>query len=243
MAQNGHVFELIPAYTLGCLEEGETQVVSAHLEGCARCQAELRSYREVAGQLALGAPQVDAPPGLKEALMERILPVARPERAFGRGPSWQQRVAGWLQRYSPALAAASLVLVLILGASSVALWQQLREVRSEQQLPFQVVALQGDAAAPQATGLIVISRDGRHGTLVVDDLPQLDEERQYQLWLIKDGERASGGVFSVGRNGYGSLWVSSPEPLAEYTGFGVTIEPRGGSPGPTGEKVLGAVDR
>jgi anti-sigma-K factor RskA len=60
------------------------------------------------------------------------------------------------------------------------------------------------------------------------------------LWLIQDGQRTSGGVFSVSDEGYGSLWISSPEPLATYSAFGITIEPAGGSPGPTGDKVLGS---
>ena len=56
--------------------------------------------------------------------------------------------------------------------------------------------------------------------------------------IIRDGQRASGGVFAVNDEGYGVLEVSSPDPLASYSAFGVTIEPEGGSPGPTGDKVL-----
>jgi anti-sigma-K factor RskA len=59
------------------------------------------------------------------------------------------------------------------------------------------------------------------------------------LWLIQDGERTDGGVFSVNPEGYGSLWVEVPQSLSSFTAFGVSIEPSGGSPGPTGDKVLG----
>ncbi len=101
------------------------------------------------------------------------------------------------------------------------------------------LALTGSQFSPDAIGTLVISKDGDHGTLVVDGLPVLDGEHQYQVWLIRDGSRASGGVFSVDKFGYGALWISSPEPLKNYQAFGVTIEPTGGSPGPTGNKVLG----
>jgi anti-sigma-K factor RskA len=74
---------------------------------------------------------------------------------------------------------------------------------------------------------------------VVDSLPVLDVTHQYQLWLIKDGKRTSGGVFSVSQAGYGALAISSPQPLKEFAAFGITIEPAGGSPGPTGDKVMG----
>ena len=92
---------------------------------------------------------------------------------------------------------------------------------------------------PNATGLLIISRDGEHGALVVDGLPDLSEAQEYQLWLIRDGQRTSGGTFFLNKTGYGILWVRSPEPLDSFSGFGITIEPEGGSPDPTGDKVLG----
>jgi anti-sigma-K factor RskA len=87
--------------------------------------------------------------------------------------------------------------------------------------------------------MLFLSKNGEYGTLMVDHLPPLGQDQQYQLWLIKDGKRTSGGVFSVNLDGYGSLWVTSPEWLANYSALGITIEPTGGSPGPTGAKVLG----
>ena len=104
---------------------------------------------------------------------------------------------------------------------------------------MRVVNLDGTEFSPGATGMIVMSRNGEYGTLVVDHLPALSPEEQFQLWLIQDGKRTSGGVFSVSPEGYASLVISSPHPLDNYGSFGITIEPAGGSPGPTGEKVLG----
>jgi anti-sigma-K factor RskA len=109
------------------------------------------------------------------------------------------------------------------------------------------VALAGTDAAPGASGVLVISQDGSSGTLVADGLPVLEAGKQYQLWLIHDGQRDSGGVFSVSPaqaagvtpDSYAVMAVQSARPLTDYTGFGVTIEPAGGSPGPTGQKVLG----
>jgi anti-sigma-K factor RskA len=57
--------------------------------------------------------------------------------------------------------------------------------------------------------------------------------------LIKDGKRTSGGIFTVRANGYGSLLIKAGNSLLGYTAFGITIEPAGGSPEPTGAKVLG----
>jgi anti-sigma-K factor RskA len=129
----------------------------------------------------------------------------------------------------------SLLLILVLVASNALLWQRLNRMPAT----FATINLSGTAVAPQATGLIVISSDGQHGTLVVQQLPALPAAQAYQLWLRKDGQRISGGVFSVTDDGYRSLWVGAPDPLGSYQEFGVTIEPAGGSHDPTGAKVLG----
>ena len=255
MVDNLHVSELIPAYVLDCLEADEARRVAEHLVECELCRAELRSYQEVTRQLAFALPQVEPPKALKAVLLKR-LPVVpgKLKIAEGRAPWWRRIVRpavqppaergtagqrGWFSSLAPAWAIAGLVVILFLGASNVLLWQQMRDLRASQPAPLKVVALTGSQVAPTASGLIVISKDGRHGTLVVDELPALDEARQYQLWLIRDGRRTSGAVFSVSPDGYSSTWVSSPRPLIDYSSFGVTIEPKGGSPGPTGDKVLG----
>ncbi|MEJ2554939.1 MAG: anti-sigma factor [Anaerolineae bacterium] len=239
MSTDIHVFDLLPAYTLDCLDEEELVRVSEHLAVCAECRAELRSYQAVTDQLALAVPQTAPPSRLKRQLMDRIQP-SHPTSSSQPGSSWWQRWTNLMQRTTPVWGLVSLILILLLAIGNLLLWQRINQAEPPTQAQaMRTVSLVGTQAAPGATGLIIISLDGRHGTLVVDDLPTLDPERQYQLWLIQDGQRTSGGVFSVSRDGYGSVWVSSPQPLSSYSAFGITIEPAGGSPGPTGDKVLG----
>jgi anti-sigma-K factor RskA len=87
-------------------------------------------------------------------------------------------------------------------------------------------------------GVLLIREGEPTGTLIVHGLPWLEPERQYQLWLVNDDGRVSGAVFSVEAEGFTSVEVSAPEPLPSYYRFGITIEPAGGSPGPTGDGVL-----
>lgn len=234
-----HVLELLPAYALECLDEEEITTVSEHLARCPACQAEFQAYQTVADQLALAAPEAAPPPRLKRQILERVEP-PRPRPVGEPRPSWWQQLAGMFGRAAPAWGAVALVLVVVLAASNLWLWQRL-DGASTMTTPggMQVIALAGTDVAPDGAGTLVISADGEYGTLIVDGLPGLDEDQQYQLWLIRDGQRTSGGVFSVNEEGYGALWISSPEPLSSYPAFGITIEPAGGSPGPTGEKVLG----
>ncbi len=233
MGEHALVSELLPAYALGCLDAEEVARVAAHLAVCPACRAELRAYADVTGHLALAAPEFSPPPDLKR----RVIAQAHASRSGVRPPQ-RHTVADLTQRALPVWGAVSLLLVVALAVSNFLLWQQLHQPKP-QPAAMRTVALVGTGAAPDAVATIVVGVDGDQGALVVDDLPPLAEGRQYQLWLIKDGQRTSGGVFSVDQDGYGVLWVSPPRPLVEYTSFGVTIEPKGGSPAPTGERVLG----
>lgn len=229
---HAQTMESLPAYALGCLERDEAQAVARHLAGCARCRAELVAFQDVAGRLPFATPECPPPAALKARVMARVqAPVtAAPSPSWLAGTLWRRALPVW--------GAVSAVLVLALTFGNVALWQQLDQSRGRANA-MRAVPMVGTEAAPGAAATIVVGTDGRQGALVVDDLPPLDSQHQYQLWLIKDGQRTSGGVFSVDEYGYGMLWVSSPRPLREYQSFGVTVEPMGGSAGPTGARVLG----
>ena len=240
MASELHVIELLPAYALGCLDEEEAARVCEHTAQCAACRAELQPYLAVADRLALAAPDALPPARVKLELMRRIERPAAAPSAEPRPGRWQQ-MASLFRRPAPAWALASLILIVVLAAGNIWLWQRLGRSGGDNTTgQIRVVAMLPSDAAPQATGKLLISMDGEYGTLVVDGLPPLDASSQYQLWLVRDGQRTSGGVLAVNAHGYGVLEISAPEPLAHYRSFGVTVEPAGGSTEPTGEKVLGA---
>lgn len=234
--QEGHVFDLLPGYALGCLDAPEERQVTEHLASCEHCRAELQRYEWVAAELPMALEMSEPAPELKTRILTRARQSGQPD--VQPLSAWQ-RLRESLQRSAPAWGLAGLALVLILAVSNLLLWQRLSGSESATQESLRTVALAGTDFSPGATGELVISRDGEYGVLVVDGLPSLDEARQYQLWLIENGQRTSGGVFSVNPEGYGVLYIISPDPLASYQAVGITIEPAGGSPGPTGEKVLG----
>lgn len=232
----GHVLDLLPAYSLGCLDEGDDLLVAEHLATCKICRAELDTYTVLAADLPLAMNESDPPPDLRDKILQRARAAELPATEAQNPSLWQRLIR---QDATPAWSLVSLVLILVLAASNLYLWGRLNSLENRRPDGLMAVQFQGTNAAPNATGLLVISLDGMHGTMVVDQLPVLGETEQYQLWLIQDGERTSGGVFSVDTQGYKSLYIDSPEPLASYSAFGITVEPAGGSPGPTGEKVLG----
>jgi len=231
----------IPAYALDCLDEEEAFQVETHLTVCAVCRAELAAYKATADQLGCVAPQVEPPSRLKASILRRVAEpqagrAAAPRLKIG-APEFWVRLYRWTMNTGPIWVGVSVLLLIALTASNVVLYQQIQS--QKQSSEFHLVALKGTTNAPNASGIMVISQEGLAGTVIVDGLPPLKMAQQYQLWLMKDGKRVSGGLFYVGQNGYGILAVQSPGSLLNFSSFGITIEPVGGSPGPTGEKVLG----
>ena len=233
-----HITDQIPAYALDCLDEEEAFQVEAHLTVCAACQAELEAYKVTAAYLGLTAPQVQPPARLKASILRSVnQQTARVQARQKVGaPEFWIRLYRWMYSTGPIWVGVSLLLVIALVASNLVL---LNQVKSAQSSEFHLVALKGTSNAPNASGIMVISQEGMAGTLIVDGLPVLGTAKQYQLWLMKDGKRVSGGLFYVGQGGYGMLAVQSPGSLLNFSSFGITVEPTGGSPGPTGAKVLG----
>lgn len=235
-----HITELIPAYALDSLDPEDRLIADEHLNECEICKAELRTFTEVVGELAYSVQPVEPRSILKRQIIDQ-LPSKRNSDRKGVRESWWQRIVNFSRKMTPVWAIASFLLIIFLGASNFALRDEVNNFIAEHEaVNLPVINLNGTDVKPDALGVIVVSEDGSHGTLIVDGLPILDESRQYQLWLIEDGTRVSGGVFSVSEDGYGSLWVGSPEKLSSFSAFGITIEPYGGSLGPTGEKVLGS---
>jgi anti-sigma-K factor RskA len=233
MSDDKHVVDLIPACALDCLDDDEVEVVVAHLVDCPACQAELESYRQVVDELVYAAPEQTPPADLRNRLMDTVQ-----FTPAGTQRLWWQTLVDMFRHPVPAWSfVGALALLVVLG-----IWlTSTPSAQSPQNTgTMQTVTLVGTKAAPEAQGLIIIGSDGVEGALVVEDLPSLNTDQQYQLWLIdQNGQRTSGVVFSVNSEGYAATMVTSSMPLTSFTAFGITIEPAGGSPGPTGQKVLG----
>ena len=224
MAVTAHVEDLLPALALGSLEPRERERVSRHLESCAACRSQLAGYEELVASLGLAVPRAEPPRSLRSRVLRkaaRQAPRARPVPPLG-----------WT------LAAAAL-LALSLGLN-LFLWGRVARLEvASALLPDQVAVLAATEAAAGARGLLLFRPGENEATLVVEDLPPLAGDRQYQLWLIREGQRTSGGVFSVTSQGYACQLVTPPLPLSSYQALGITVEPAGGSPGPTGQRVMG----
>jgi anti-sigma-K factor RskA len=241
--------DLAAPYALGALASDERQAFESHLAGCEGCRAEVRSFSEVAGLLAHGAPAAQPPAGLRG----RVLAEAGRVRPISAGR----------RRASPAWLAAAAGLVLAVGAGVTA-WRQNGRVRA---LEGRIATVDSTAAAAESalamlTGpqvhMVSLAGTGRaptarvfwnhtRGRFIVFafDLPAAPAGRAYQLWAIAKGKAPmSMGTFNTDPTGRATIILPVGQEIASL-GFvddcGLTEEPAGGSPQPTETpRLLGA---
>lgn len=237
--------ELLPIYALGALPAGACTPVADHVALCPRCSAELADYLRVTEALAESVPLVQAPAELESRLRVALAP--QPE-IVPASSQWPGR-SRWGAASSLALVALT-VLVLFLGGLTLRLNRELSQTQAELARLTEALAVADTHPipmigepdqAPQARGQFIYAEQTQDGVLIVEGLPALPEDRVYQLWLVReDGGRDNGGLFRADERGQARLSVHAPRPWSEYKTMGVTVEPEGGSPGPTGPRALRA---
>jgi anti-sigma-K factor RskA len=105
-----------------------------------------------------------------------------------------------------------------------------------------MISLKGTPKSPNANGAFYIGNDAtgnNDGVLVVSNLQPLAPNQTYQFWLLPaDGPPVSAGLIPVLDVTTGTLTVKIPAQNSNFANVGLSIEPSGGSPAPTGDIVL-----
>jgi len=207
------VHGLTAGYALDALDEAEQRAYEQHLARCERCQAELAVFSSLAGALAFAAEPADAPP----ALRERILETARAERPNVVPLRPRERTT---RVVAIVAAVASIAAIVALVAWNVSLHNRLGGEQT-------ALALKG------ASGSVVVGANGR-GTLVVTALRPADPGKTYEAWVIRDGKATPAGLFHGGKTSVVHLTKRVPSGAI----IGITVEPAGGSQQPTTQPIV-----
>jgi anti-sigma-K factor RskA len=247
------VEELAATAAAGSMTAAERSEYLAHTDACALCRRLAGEMQAVANALPLSLEPRQATPGLKARTLAITAASDRagPTSSFSTAPeaAGKARTAGRRGLLLPAaLAAAAVFAVAFAGALAwgVSLRSDSREQAerlANQERLLDAIAgggtvthLEGTSAAPRAHAAVIHSADGRGSFMLVSNLPALPEGQEYQVWNIKDSSPAGAGVFSSG--GMDDQLVILASDLRGADAIGVSIEPAGGSPAPTGAIVL-----
>lgn len=247
--------ELLDAYALGALEKDGARHLEEHVADCLRCWNELNEVQQASALLALAVPLQKADPSLRERILRQAHRKGRPARRAG----WPLRLRSLWPAAGAALGAATvaaLVLSLILRAQvndlqgdRDQLQQQVEaaeEVISHQRYVLAVllapdmrkVEMKAAAWAPEATGTYLWSNSRRAGAIICENLPLLEENQVYQLWLFRGEWATSGGTLTAWKGSGQHVVELEKQPAQPLTAVGVSVEPEGGSATPTSEFIL-----
>lgn len=225
--------DLVAAYVLGALPLSEIASVRAHILSCEECMEVADAFDRTASVLSLGVEDVPPPAGFTARIMEAAVPEPEDQAPASSGVARLRRRSRW-----SLVALAAAVAGLVAFGAMTATWLGTNSDldRTERALTA-VLHGGGDAFALTGAGgavaRVVPMFDGAF--LVAAGLQEAPSNHVYQLWLIRDGEPVSAGLFD------GSDAVSILETNADldrFDGAAVTVEPEGGSARPTTAPVL-----
>ena len=226
---------------------------------CEALEAELDATEEG----ATSSPELTPPPELKERVLWSIRggmdPITALRPAFPEAPDRGLTTMFWALGV-----AASFMLAAAFGAlwyatradlgatrANVAqldgmLYDKNRELKEkERELAWlkdprvQVALLKGLDANPNAKARLLWHPESKQGILWVSGLPPLPLEKSYELWAFVGDQPVPAGTFDANADGATVIPISKQENLGEApVKFAVSVEPKGGSPSPTGAIVL-----
>lgn len=247
-------------------EAVEMALVAASPEDKSSMLAHIASTREVvAGIVADAGLDTAPPPRLRERVLELAAADSREaptppagigdaDRGEPRGGADVVDLSRERERRRPGplsfLAAAAAAVVLVAGGVTIgritdgAGAENSVPVAAPPSMPGKVTSLLAaeDLAVVRGqvggtgTATVLASKTADMAVISMTDLPEPATGRAYQLWLMGDHEPISAGTMEAGQVG--------PSPSAQIAGIrnsdqiGITEEPAGGSPAPTGQVLL-----
>jgi hypothetical protein len=107
--------------------------------------------------------------------------------------------------------------------------EQLHILRSPQ--GYEIVALAGTPAHPTARARVMYNKASHRVYLDVAQLPPLPPGKQYQLWALDKGKPVDAGVLTAATTSGEDM--QQMKDIASAQAFAMTVEPIGGSAGPT----------
>lgn len=210
------------AYALGALTPAERVLFEAHAATCAECAAQVRAFGQVAVGLAHLAPPADPPRAVRGRIMLAIQPSTTSEKPARPPTQVAFSVFRGLCAYQVQLTAT-----------------QAQRTTSVIEAPDVIeVVLEGEPAAPQASGLAFIS-PARGIVFVATKMPPLAAGSAYQVWLLaRDARPVSVGLVHPDASGQIAVTLAMPAQTPAPAAIVVTLEPDGGSPVPGGSAHL-----
>jgi anti-sigma-K factor RskA len=244
--------ELLGAYALDALPEGDASRLREHLRSCRKHDTALAELRSTASRLAATADAVAPPAALRARVLDAVartpqdaaavpvatrLPSARPvQRREREGAATVVPFPRRVQWAWAAVAAVLVAAVVGVGAWNVVLQRGSGDnVGALATRATSISTLKASGAT--GGGVVIYYAHDKKAVVVTEGVAQLDTSRQaYQMWAITDGHATSLGLMPSPVNG--STLAVVPFDASKEQQIAVSIEPPGGSAQPTTSPVF-----
>jgi anti-sigma-K factor RskA len=211
--------EDLAAYMLGALDRDGAAEMERHLEGCGRCQEEMRWLEPAVQLLPESVERHEPPPRLREVLMADVRGDVREAQARP-APARSRR---WLLKPAMGFAVVALLIAGVVG--------------------YEVGNGGSDGGGGASTlerqvgGIDVkMVQEGDSGTLQLSGVHQLPPDKVLEAWVEREGQvEAVPALFVPDRNGQAETRIADMNGVKVVM---VTEEPQGGSDTPTGEPIM-----
>jgi anti-sigma-K factor RskA len=121
-----------------------------------------------------------------------------------------------------------------INAKTLELAQSTSLLKRYQDTKNKVVVLAGTEKFKDAKATVFWNAETKNVEVLAHSLPLVAADKQFQLWVLKDGKPIDMGVFSADNEGVVAKLKSTDAGEA----FAITIEKAGGSPSPTLEEMV-----
>ena len=237
------IHTLSGAYALDALDPAQAAAFERHLESCAECSAEIRSFNASVAVMADDA--VEAPPArLRGSILSAISDVRPLPPIVAEDGTPEVELAPVIaldSRRGRKITTWFAVAAAVLGiAMAGAVWRSVTLQSQVSQLATAAADLNAVLTAPDAQTVaqsvgdaratVVMSMSEGEAVLVTSGMAPAPAGSTYQVWFVgASGTAASAGFVPDGPSS-ATLLTGDP---ASAVAVGVTVEPEGGSPQPT----------
>ena len=231
------IHALVGAYAVDALDDLERAQFERHLAECPACQAEVAGLQEAAAVMG-SAASTPPPASLRDSVLAGITTV-RPLPPEVPAPVLTDAPAG-RSRFRPRLLVAAAAALIVVGGGATAVVQPWDDETSQTQLTAaeRVRAAEDAETYTQSfpdgsKAVLVRSRSQNAAVLTTQDMADAPAGSIYELWLIHDDQMVPAGLMNGGDHE-----IVLEGDAATATGFGITVEPDGGSDEPSSDPIV-----
>jgi anti-sigma-K factor RskA len=220
-------------YALGMLSTEEARQIENEMRSNAEMRALVDDFQHAAAALAHAAPPVAPPPRVRSQLLREI----QTERTAAAPVVAAQQV-DWMPW---AIAASFALLAGLLFYERTELRREVTALNSRDALSaLRIATLSSQLAGTRGVGAIAWNAQTQRGMLMLEKMPPLEPNQDYQLWVLDPNQPkpVSGGIVRVDDEGAAKLTFTVEVPIGSADKFAISRERIGGAPSPEGPIVM-----